>query len=244
MHAGAPVRARLASPGHRLSPKQAIALALAVRLALLAAAGCALGLLVHGLAGRGGHTSLDRLLVRAVAEHRSAWLTTAMRVLTWLGSTTVLVPLVVGIGLVARRRTGSWASLATLGLSLGGAIVLYDFVKPVVGRPRPHTGRLVETITGYSFPSGHSTQMAAVTVTLALLTSAMTGSRRRRVTAWSIAVVASLVVAFSRVYLGVHWPTDVVAALALGAAWAGLSFATTRGCRAASAESESGSVRR
>lgn len=57
--------------------------------------------------------------------------------------------------------------LAELALSLGGAVVLYDLVKVLVGRPRPRVGPLVSTATGYAFPSGHATQTAALAVTLA-----------------------------------------------------------------------------
>jgi undecaprenyl-diphosphatase len=70
--------------------------------------------------------------------------------------------------------------------------------------------------------------VVAVTATLALLASAATTSRPRKVMIWSIAVLVSLIVGFSRVYLGVHWPTDVLAGFALGAAWAALSYAVLR----------------
>jgi len=109
-----------------------------------------------------------------------------------------------------------------LTISLGGAIALYDMLKPLVGRPRPHVGHLVSTATGYAFPSGHATQTAAVAVTLAAMAAAMTESWTKKVVIWSAAVLACAIVGFSRVYLGVHWPIDVLAGYALGALWAAL----------------------
>jgi len=133
-------------------------------------------------------------IVRYLAGHRTAWLTATMRDLTWLGSTVFLVPLVVVIGLAVRHRTKSWGTMARLALSLGGAIALYDIIKPLVGRPRPHVGQLVSTATGYSFPSGHATQTAAVAVTLAALGAALTSSWPGKVTIWSAAALVCLVV--------------------------------------------------
>lgn len=213
-------RSQLSFVGDRFRPGNALGLALTVQLAVLAGAGWAFGSLVQDVLGGDDAFRIDLPVVRYLAGHRTAWLTATMRDLTWLGSTLVLVPLVVIVGLSARHRTRSWATMAQLGLSLGGAIALYDLVKVLVGRPRPHVGELVSTATGYAFPSGHATQTAAVTVTLAALGASMTGSWARKVSVWSAAALVCLVVGFSRIYLGVHWPTDVLAGFALGALWA------------------------
>ena len=100
---------------------------------------------------------------------------------------------------------------------LVGGQVLDDAVKALVGRPRPHIAPLV-TATGSSFPSGHAT--AATTLFLGL---AYVFTRRRgwqaSIWIWATAVLATGLVALSRVYLGVHWPTDVMGGLALGGGW-------------------------
>ena len=142
----------------RFRPGNALGLALTIQLAVLAAAGWAFGSLLQDVLGGDDAIRIDLPVVRYLAEHRTAWLTTTMRDLTWLGSTVVLVPLVVIVGMWSRHRTRSWAVLAQLALSLGGAIALYNLIKPLVGRPRPHVGHLVSTATGYAFPSGHATQ--------------------------------------------------------------------------------------
>ncbi|MEO7837180.1 MAG: phosphatase PAP2 family protein [Acidimicrobiales bacterium] len=206
---------------YRFRPGRALGLMLPAQLAVLAAGGWAFGALLHDVLG-GGALGIDLAVVRYLTGHRTAWLTTTMRDLTWLGSTVVLLPLVVLIGLWARGRTRSWAAMSKLALSLGGAIALYDLIKPLVGRPRPQIGQLVATATGYAFPSGHATQTAAVAVTLAVLGAGPTASWPRKITIWSAATLACLVVGFSRIYLGVHWPTDVLAGYTLGALWAAL----------------------
>ena len=206
--------------GDRLRPGNALGLALTAQLLLLAVAGWGFGVLVQDVLGADDATLLDRPTVRYLVEHRSAWLTTVLRDLTWLGSTIVLVPLVAVVGVAVCRRTRSWMPLVQLAVALGGSIALYDLIKPLVGRARPALGPLVTTATGYSFPSGHATQTAAVSVTLALLGAARTTSWPRKVAIWATAVVVSLLVGFSRVYLGVHWPTDVLAGFALGSLWA------------------------
>ena len=206
----------------------AVAVTLVAYLAVLVAAGWATGVLLMDMAGSDGAVRLDRVVVAYVAERRYSWLTTALRHVTWLGTAFVLLPLVVVVGVAVRRRVGSWTTMAHLGVSLGGAIVLYDAIKLLVGRPRPHVGELVSTATGLAFPSGHATQMAAVTVTLAILGGALSGSRSRTVAAWCTTAVLVGVVGVSRIYLGVHWPSDVLAGGVLGALWAVLTARTLR----------------
>jgi undecaprenyl-diphosphatase len=223
--------AQLSFLSDRFRPGNALGLALTAQLAVLAAAGWAFGSLLQDVLGGDDAIRIDHPVVRYLTEHRTAWLTTAMRDVSWLGSTVVLVPLVVVIGVWARNRTRSWAVLARLALSLGGAIALYDLIKPLVGRPRPHVGQLVSTATGYAFPSGHATQTAAVAVTLAALAATLNGSCARKFAIWTTAALVCLLVGFSRIYLGVHWPTDVLAGYALGALWAAMCALVPRHAR-------------
>ena len=205
-----------------------MATTLVVYLAVLVASGWATGTLLVDVAGVDGAVRIDRVAVDYLVERRNPWLTTTLRHVTWLGTAFALLPFVAVVGVAVRRRTASWTTLAQLGVSLGGAIVVYDAVKVLVVRPRPHVGQLVSTATGFSFPSGHATQIAAITVTITILGTALSASRSRRALAWGATALIVLVVGASRIYLGVHWPTDVLAGSALGALWAVLTVRTLR----------------
>src|SRR5207245_8095386 len=141
-------------------------------------------------------------------SHRVAWLTAAMKTLTWLGSAAVLVPAVVVVGGILLLRRRDWRPLAALALALGGAVGLYDIVKPAVGRARPPSALWIGHYSGAAFPSGHATQAVAFYVMLALILSART-SHGRRALVWSVAAIVALVVGASRVYLWAHWVADV-----------------------------------
>ncbi|MGZ4150208.1 MAG: phosphatase PAP2 family protein [Actinomycetota bacterium] len=161
----------------------------------------------------------DPGVTRFAVAHRTDALTAAMRGITWLGSNAVLIPLVVVVGayLVFRARDGR-AGLALV-LALAGAIVFYDTWKAVIGRPRPPLALHLMHVGGASFPSGHATASAAVYAMLAVVL-VRRGSRRTAAVVWPLATLVVLLVGTSRVYLGVHWLTDVLAGWSLGAAWA------------------------
>ncbi len=147
-----------------------------------------------------------------------AWATGLMKSVTWLGSTVVLIPLVLVVGgyFVLRRR--DWKPLGKLGASLLGAVVLYDIVKPLVARARPPVRFDVGyTFFGFAFPSGHTTQAIAVWGMLALPAAGM--MRRRRYVPFVVAPLIVLVVGASRIYLGAHWLSDVLGGFALGGLW-------------------------
>ena len=156
--------------------------------------------------------------MRNIAENRSAGLTTAARVVTWAGSAFVLVPLALVCCLVL-VRAGLRREAFAVAVSLAGAMLISDAVKLLVSRPRPPVEHL-QSVSGSSFPSGHATQASAFwfSLALALQTPAVAPLLRRAVTGLALVLVPA--VALSRVYLGVHYPADVVAGVLLGTGWA------------------------
>lgn len=204
-----------------------LALLLAASFLVLVAGAWLLGEVVQ--AATGTHAQrLDSPVARFAAAHRAGWLTTAMRVVTACGSSSVLVPLVLLVGATLGVRRRSWFPLAFLAVTQVGAILLYDVAKVLVGRPRPSLLPLVATATGYAFPSGHSTQAVAIWGAFAVLAAPVLPSAAARwVAVGSSAAVAALI-GLSRVYLGVHWTTDVIGGWLLGAAWLALVVRHTR----------------
>lgn len=147
------------------------------------------------------------------------WLSLAMREVTALGSIPVLGLLtLVALGYLLLDRR--WRAILLLLVTLPGGLLLNTLLKDAFGRPRPElVARLMEVQTP-SFPSGHAMLSAIGFLTLGALLAA--GARRRRHRAYilTMAVLLALLVGLSRVWLGVHWPTDVLAGWCLGAAWA------------------------
>lgn len=225
-------RAQLVFVGRRLKPGQALGLALTLQLVALGLAGWAFGSVVRDVIAGNGATRIDAPITRALVDHRTAWLTSAMRGFTDLGGLAVLGVVVLVVGLLARRACRSWLPLLILVLALAGVVVLTDVVKPLVGRLRPATGPLVSG-GGFAFPSGHATQSVAVYGALAYLLAGWVHTWRSKVGLWTIALALVLLVGFSRVYLGVHWTTDVLGGYALGAVWLAAVLVTTSAIRGA-----------
>jgi undecaprenyl-diphosphatase len=145
-------------------------------------------------------------------------------VLTWLGSTAFIIPAGLAIGLYFLIRRRDWRPLALLTAAVAGAVGLYHIVKSLVGRPRPPAEIWIGHYTGAAFPSGHATQSVAFYAMLAIVLGAGL-SVRRRALLWSAAALVVLVVGASRIYLGAHWLTDVLAGYALGACWVAIVVA-------------------
>ncbi len=152
-----------------------------------------------------------------ISHHRVGWLTAVLRVVTWLGSGVVLVPVLVVACVLFRRLWRSWRPAVDIVVVYGWAVLLYSVMKDALQRPRPPVAGRLTAADGWSFPSGHSTQAATAWGILAVL-AWIDRPVRRQVAIGIAAAAVILLVAASRWYLGVHWLSDVLAGMTLGIA--------------------------
>lgn len=146
------------------------------------------------------------------------WLQEAARDVTGLGSFTVL-GFVLLVTVLYFSFSGRPRTAAFVGFSVVGGTILSTVLKDLFDRPRPDLAATARVFTA-SFPSGHATMSAVVYLTLGLLLAEATTDRRLRVYFVGLGVFMAIAIGVSRVYLGVHYPTDVIAGWSLGAAWA------------------------
>lgn len=148
-----------------------------------------------------------------------AWLEEMFRDFTALGGFGVLSLLTLAsagyLWLQGLRRIALFVLLA-----IGGGLLLTLALKSGFDRPRPDLVSHGSMVYTSSFPSGHSMLSAVVYLTGGALLAVVHTARRVRIFLIGCAVLATLLVGVSRVYLGVHWPSDVLAGWAAGAAWA------------------------
>jgi undecaprenyl-diphosphatase len=136
-----------------------------------------------------------------------------------------LLTVAVAAWLALRRLWGAtWLLLA----SVGGGIVVSTLLKLAFERARPDLVPHGSHVSSASFPSGHSMMAAVVYLTLGVLLARVEPRRRTKAYVLSVAVILTLLVGVSRVYLGVHWPTDVLAGWSIGAGWALLCWLVAR----------------
>ena len=206
-----------AAVNSRFDPTTMTGLALTAAAAMVVAGGAAFGLVLVMVRDHLGFAQYDLGAARFAARHASPVSTTVLRDFTQLGGAAVLVPIALIVCLLSARRHGVVTSAAFLTLTVGGQFALADLVKWIVDRTRPNIDRLTG-FSGPSFPSGHATAAAACFAAFALL-AAIGRSRRVRATLVSLAAAVAAGIACTRVFLGVHWLTDVLGGLLLGWTW-------------------------
>ncbi|WP_108483314.1 phosphatase PAP2 family protein [Oceaniglobus ichthyenteri] len=148
-----------------------------------------------------------------------SWIEELGRDITALGGTGVLTFLTLAVSGFLWLR-GERRSMVFLLLSVGTGIALSTALKLGFDRPRPDLVPHGSAVYTASFPSGHSLMAALVYLTLAVLVMRTVKQRRMRAYLAFLAVLVVVSVGISRVYMGVHWPTDVLAGWTVGAGWA------------------------
>jgi undecaprenyl-diphosphatase len=185
------------------------------------------GGLTQDVLARDRITRLDQRVQTYLLANRTPWLTAAMEASTWLGSTLVLVPVLVVASVFLLWTRRDLRTTFHLWLALGGAVILYESFKSGVGRARPPAAQMIVHAGGYAYPSGHATQATVVWGLLAFLLATGRPRPAPRTQALILVTAATviLLVGATRIYLGVHWLTDVLGGYALGAVWLALLLA-------------------
>ena len=147
------------------------------------------------------------------------WLHVAATDVTALGSVTVL-GLIVLLAVVFMASLRRWSAALVVLVGAGGGVMISQALKQVFGRERPDLVYRAVEASNPSFPSGHAMLSAVVFLTLGALAARFSERRRIKALALSSGVLLSLLVGMSRIYLGVHWTSDVLGGWSLGAAWA------------------------
>jgi membrane-associated phospholipid phosphatase len=173
----------------------------------------------------------DQPVHQWVVAHRSTVLVHVATVVTWFGATIIALPLVVvGAVLTTSGRPPDRLRLAVVpGAIMASGLIVRLVIADAVGRSRPPVTDWATGASGYAFPSGHTT---AATMAAALLSWLILGRDTHRGTTralvCTIATIIAVSVGLTRIYLGVHWPTDVLGGWAFALAWVCFSIVTLR----------------
>jgi undecaprenyl-diphosphatase len=205
-------------PAARLDPQARSGLTLTAGIALLLVAVCSFGLVAASVTGGGAITVLDLRLASWFHEHAAAGLTPVFLLLTHLHSIASMSLFGALLGLYFYRKQARYWLLLTL-IAVPGGMLLNALLKFAFMRARPSFHDPILTLLTYSFPSGHT---AATTVFYGIIAAYLCGKTsgwRAPCAIAAAALLMVLLVGLSRIYLGVHYFSDVLAAMAESCAW-------------------------
>ena len=183
---------------------------------LLSAIIIGLGLLLTHVLVHGPVGGWDERVEDWFVTQRTSSLNAITSVGTTIGSTlTVVAVALVAVAVLALRRL--WREVGLIVIALSVEVVVFLFTTVVVNRPRPTVPQLDRSPPTSSFPSGHTAAAIALWVSLAIVITMHVRNGFVRVVVWIVAVGLPVFIGFSRLYRGMHHPTDVAAAVVLGA---------------------------
>ncbi len=168
----------------------------------------------------GRTAAFDHAVLAWMGAHRIDWIERSLLEITALGTGAVVMVVVVVAALFLALTDHRISALLLLVATAGG-LVLNDVLKLTFHRPRPHVFTWATHASSTSFPSGHAMSAIIVYATIAYLAARLEKHRWERWLTFFVAALIIGLVCISRLYLGVHFPSDVLAGLLIGLAWAG-----------------------
>lgn len=208
----------------RLSPEGYLGLHLTIGLLVIFAAGWWFGDIAEDMSRDASSRLLDDSVTSWFQEQATPLLTKVSRVVTFFGSVVFLTSASAVLALLfAARRWGYW--LLTLALGTGGGSLLNLLLKHLFHRQRPLLENPLVTLSSFGFPSGHTMGATIFYGLLALFAAHSIRNWPRRFLIGCAAAFIITLIGMSRIYLGAHYFTDVIGAIAIGLAW--LAFAWT-----------------
>ncbi|MFI5227460.1 MAG: phosphatase PAP2 family protein [Gemmatimonadales bacterium] len=172
----------------------------------------------------GGTQGFDEGVMRWIALHQNPKVQMAMLEITSLGTGTVVAMIVFVAGLFLWLNSHKHSAVLLVAATLG-ALVLDGLLKTGFDRPRPQVFKWGTYAVSSSFPSGHAMSSVVVYGTVAYLAARLQRNARSRLLTMVLAALIILLICASRLYLGVHYPSDVLAGIVIGLAWAAFCMA-------------------
>ena len=168
----------------------------------------------NGLAG------FDPSVTRSFIERRTPQLSTAAQALTFIGNVPVLTALTITAAALLSTLTQRWKPAVILSVGMIGAATLTYSLKVLIGRHRPDAEQVLGTVNhGFSFPSGHALSSAVFFLLLAGMLWYSRAARSIKIAGTTVAIGLSIGIGLSRIYLGYHWATDVLAGWTMALTW-------------------------
>jgi undecaprenyl-diphosphatase len=209
--------------GARLSPEGYLGLHLTIGLLVIVAAGCWFGDIAEDVSRNAATRVLDDNITAWFVVHANPLQTATARVITFFGSVGFLTSASVLVALVLAMRRSLYRLLALI-LAVGGGALLNLALKHFFHRQRPVLENPLVTLSSYGFPSGHTMGATIFYGVLALIVTYWMRSWAGRVLVGWIAAFVIALIGASRIYLGAHYFTDVIGAIAVGLAWLAFSW--------------------
>ncbi|MGH7506693.1 MAG: phosphatase PAP2 family protein, partial [Longimicrobiales bacterium] len=162
--------------------------------------------------------TLDERALRWFGARRTPFLDEAALEITALGNGMVLIVLVLVASVFLWQTRHRW-SVYLLVIAVIGGQILNDVLKEAFDRPRPSIVEAIDSVSSMSFPSGHAMTSLITYGSVAYLVARLEPTAALRRTTWTFAILLIVAIGVSRMYLGVHYPSDVIAGFIAGLAW-------------------------
>ncbi|MDQ3697150.1 MAG: phosphatase PAP2 family protein [Gemmatimonadota bacterium] len=179
---------------------------------------------VAGQVQSGRTQRFDEAVLGWMAAHRIYWIERSLLEITALGTGLVVMAIVVVAALFLGLTEHRYSALLLL-IATAGGIILNNVLKLTFARPRPQVFEWATDVLSSSFPSGHAMSSAIVYSTVAYLAARLQRKRWERALTMLVALGIIALVSVSRMYLGVHYPSDVIGGTVIGLAWAAFCMA-------------------